>query len=44
MVEQANGVLVIMTDYNNRNIVEEKEHNNIMVVVMALDGSNRIVE
>lgn len=31
-----------MTDYSNRNIVVEKEHNSIMVVVMALDDSNRI--
>lgn len=38
MVEQANGVVAIMTDYNNINIVEDK---GIMVVVMALNDSNR---
>lgn len=31
VVEQANGVVAIMTDYNNRNIVVEK---GIKVVVM----------
>ena len=38
-MEQANGVVAIMTDYNYRNIVEEKGI--MVVVVMALYDNNR---
>ena len=39
VVDQTNGTVV--TDYSNRNVVVEKKNNSIMVVVMALDDSNR---